>query len=370
MRNKQLWTAIVTLTGTVIGAGFLGIPYVVAKSGFLIGLFWMVAICLIMLLVNLILGEIILSSKTVHQLPGFASKYLGKKTKLYVLLTLMISVYSALIAYLIGVGQSLSFIFFNSSNYTIIAGLIFWFVMILITYEGLRGFKKIEPLGVITIFIVVFIFWVLNFSKINFSNFLQYNTSYLFLPFGVILFAFLGLPSIPEMRRILEKDKKLMKKSIIIGSLIPLFVYLLFTLIVLGLYDNVPEIATLAFGKIVTLLGIFTMLTSYLALSLALQDTFRFDFNFSFKKAWLFTAFLPLIVFLLVRFFNLAGFVKVLSLGGSLAGGLLSIAMLLIHEKIQEEKRERNPEYKVRLPLMLKIVFILLFVAGIIYEFL
>ncbi len=40
--KKKLFQAIATLTGTVIGAGFLGIPYVMSKSGFLIGLAWMV----------------------------------------------------------------------------------------------------------------------------------------------------------------------------------------------------------------------------------------------------------------------------------------------------------------------------------------
>ena len=39
--NKKLllWEAIATLVGTIIGAGILGIPYVIAKAGFWTGIF-------------------------------------------------------------------------------------------------------------------------------------------------------------------------------------------------------------------------------------------------------------------------------------------------------------------------------------------
>ena len=38
MRKKRLFEAVSTLVGCVIGAGILGIPYVVAKAGFVTGL--------------------------------------------------------------------------------------------------------------------------------------------------------------------------------------------------------------------------------------------------------------------------------------------------------------------------------------------
>lgn len=368
---KKLFVGVATLTGSVIGAGFLGIPYVVAKSGFLIGLGWMVAICLILMLINLTAAEISLSTKAMHQLPGYASKYLGKKTKIFVFLAVVFGFYSALIAYLIGEGESLSFIFTSTTNYSLWAGIGFWFLVAIITFGGIRKFKKIEPLAVLAIFLVTLILGILSWNKINFSNLTYLNHNFLFMPFGVVLFAFLGIFAIPEMRRILLKNEKLMKKAIIIGSIIPLLVYVLFTIIVLGLYgQNVSEIATISFGKTVTLLGMFTMFTAFLALSLALQDTYRFDFKLSQKKAWMLTAFLPLIFFFAIKIWNLADFVKILSLGGAISGGLISIAILLVHEHLRDKKLERKPEFRIRLPLMLKILFIILFLVGILYEFL
>ena len=369
--ERKLFQAISTLTGTVIGAGFLGIPYVVSKSGFLIGLVWMCLICIIMMFVNLTIGEIALSTKAMHQIPGYASKYLGKKTKIFVFLASVFGLYAALVAYLIGEGESLSSLLTSSTNYSLLLGIGFWFILALITFKGIRWFKKIEPFAVLAVFLATLVLGIINWNRISFENLSYINSSYLFLPFGVVLFAFLGVSSIPEMERVLEKNEKLMKKAIIIGSLVPLFVYILFTLVVLGLYGfNIEEIATISFGKTVTLLGMFTMFTAFLALSLALQDTYRFDFNISQKKAWLLSVLLPLFTFVAIKIWNLADFVKILSLGGSISGGLLGIAILLIHEHLKDKELERKPEFRINFPLMLKILFIIIFLVGILYEFL
>ena len=369
--KRKLFQAISTLTGTVIGAGFLGIPYVVARSGFLIGLGWMILISVMMLFINLMIGEIALSTKTIHQIPGYASKYLGRKTKIFIFIAAVFGLYAALIAYLLGEGESISFLFSGTINYALLSGIVFWLVVAMISFGGIKRFKKIEPLAVLAVFLVVIVLGVVSWNKIDVSNLAYNNPGYLFLPFGVILFAFLGTSAIPEMRRVLEKNEKLMKKAIIIGSLVPLFVYLLFTVVVLGLFGSeVSEIATISFGKTVTLLGMFTMFTAFLALNLALQDTFRFDFDFSQKKAWFFACFFPLIIFILIKIYNLAGFVKILSLGGAISGGLLGIAILLIHENVKNKKLERKPEFRLRFPLLIKIFFIILFLVGIVYEFL
>jgi len=274
--KKKLFTAIATLSGTVIGAGFLGIPFVVSKTGFFIGLAWMIFLSIVLMLINLMMGEIILSSNTLHHIAGYSSKYLGKKTKLFVLMASIIGFYAALVAYLIGEGESLSFLFFGNANYTLWFGLGFWLVMAFLTFGGIKEFKKIEPIAVVLVLFVTLLLGFLNFGNISLDNLSHVDFSYMFFPFGVILFAFLGVSSIPEIKRVLGKNQGLMKKAIIIGSFIPLLVYILFTIIVLGLYGtDVAQVATISFGKLVTLLGMFTMFSAFLALSLALQDTYR-----------------------------------------------------------------------------------------------
>ena len=77
-KTRKFYSAAFTLTGTIIGAGILGLPYVFAKAGFFIGLFWLIFLGLILLFVGLCMGEITLRTKKIYQLPGYSNKYLGK----------------------------------------------------------------------------------------------------------------------------------------------------------------------------------------------------------------------------------------------------------------------------------------------------
>ena len=115
--KSKLFPAVAVFVGTTIGAGFLGIPYVFAKSGFLIGLIHLIAITLFMVLIELYTGEIILRTNGNHQLAGYAKKYLGKTGGTLMFFAMIFGIYSALIAYLIGEGKSLSYVFLGDIKY-------------------------------------------------------------------------------------------------------------------------------------------------------------------------------------------------------------------------------------------------------------
>jgi len=54
-KNLPLVEAISILVGTIIGAGILGIPYVVAQAGFLTGMVVLVVLSVAVILINLLL---------------------------------------------------------------------------------------------------------------------------------------------------------------------------------------------------------------------------------------------------------------------------------------------------------------------------
>ena len=279
--NKKFWATAFTLTGTIIGAGILGLPYVFAQSGFLSGLFWLVVLGAVMIFVNLTLGEITLRTKGKHQLSGYAEKYLGSWGKGAMFFAMLFGIYSALLAYLIGEGESFSRLFPGNIS-PIFFGITFWLIMTLFLKEGLRGLKKIETwgvLGIITIILGIFIKFI---PQVQPSNLLIFNLPNFALPIGVIMFALLGFTSIPELRQEIKGQEKFFKKAIVLGTLIPVFLYILFSSIFVGILGkDVTEVATLSFGPFVTILGIFTMLTSYFVLSFSIRDTFKYDFKTS-----------------------------------------------------------------------------------------
>ena len=117
MADKQFIMAIATLVGTIIGAGVLGIPYAISKSGFIPGMIILVILGFAVLILNLCVGEVALRTKGRHQLPGYAEKYLGKWGKHVMSFSIIFAIYGALIAYFIGSGNVLADIF-NLGNWS------------------------------------------------------------------------------------------------------------------------------------------------------------------------------------------------------------------------------------------------------------
>ncbi|MDD5700303.1 MAG: aromatic amino acid transport family protein, partial [Candidatus Nanoarchaeia archaeon] len=185
-------TAASVLIGTIIGAGYLGIPYVVAQSGFPLGLINLAVVCAILLLTMLYLGEISLRTKERHQLPGYAEKYLGKKGKILMFFALVIGIYSALLAYLIAEGESWSVLLFGSTAYSLHISLIFWLILSLMSYFGLKAVEEADLVGISLVAIMIISLVVLFWNRIDVSNLNHVSPKNFFVPFGVILFAFLG----------------------------------------------------------------------------------------------------------------------------------------------------------------------------------
>src|SRR3989338_2637874 len=98
---KHLLDAVSTLIGFTIGAGILGIPFVVAKAGFLTGLLNILVLGILILILNLYLGEVTLRTKGIHQLTGYARIYLGKIVNFLMTSSFIIFSYGALAAYII-----------------------------------------------------------------------------------------------------------------------------------------------------------------------------------------------------------------------------------------------------------------------------
>ena len=367
--HKQLFTAISIIVGTCIGAGFLGIPYVTAKAGFLTTLIYIIVFSIILLFVNLYLGEIILRTKKNHQLTGYAEKYLGKKGKYIMLYATKFVIFAALIAYTIGVGESISFLIFGNTKYFILIGMFFGLCMSALIWRGMYSLKIFEKTGVIISLILLFSICIIFFNKINLSNLLYVNLENVLLPFGVVLFAMMSFFAIPEAKVVLNRNKKLMKKAIIIGTLLPAFFYIIFTFIVVGFKGSqTPEIATFALGGIFVFMGIIAMFTSYLSLGNALQQNYIFDFKNSKKKAWFKASILPIFIFLLTQIFKeFFSFIRVISLGGVVAGGIIAILVLIIHKRAGK-LGDRKPEFRLPISKILIIIFSLIFASGIFLE--
>ncbi|MBI2141456.1 hypothetical protein HYU16_03455 [Candidatus Woesearchaeota archaeon] len=372
--KKRLFEAVATLVGTTIGAGVLGIPYVVAKSGIAVGLLHIIIIGSAVLLVNLLLGELVLRTKGNHQLTGYAEKYLGSTGKRLMALAMVLGIYGALLAYIIGVGNSLNAILPQLTP-------LFWSIAFFaaasaIVYFGLKAVEESELLlSFLTIAVISIIIAVAATSgKFSAANFTGTSMQNLFVPYGVVLFAFLGAVAIPEMREELGsgKARKLLKKAIIIGGLVPIVLYSLFAVAVVGVSGAATgQLATVTIGKMLgekmvmfaNLFAVLAMSTSFIALGLALKEMYVYDYRLKRKTAWVLTCLIPLLAFLL----GLKNFIAVLGVAGAVAGGIEGILLVAMHQAAKKKKAEIKPEYAINMQRLAATALALMFLFGIIY---
>ncbi len=367
MAKIHIYEGIATLVGMTIGAGILGIPYIISKAGFLTGLVSLLGIGLAILIVNLLVGEIALRTEGNHQLPGYAGHYLGKWGKRLMTLSMIIGVYGALIAYTLGEGQSLSQIlgldpWFWSSLFFICGAIwLFFGIKTLAVSELLMNSIQF----CIFIAIVASLFIVGHF---NFANLTTFNASQLLIPYGVILFAYLGAASIPEVREVIRGHWHDLKKVIMIGTFIPIAVYTLFALVVVGVMGvSTTEIATIGIGQILGKLGIvftnlfavFIMTTSFIALGIALKEVYMYDYKLPKNLSWIFVCAVPIVLILL----GVHSFIKVIGITGAIAGGIDGILIVLMWRKAKQAG-QRKPEYEINLPEIISYLLIAMFVIG------
>ena len=373
--SKNSFGAIAILVGCIIGAGILGIPYVVAKAGFITGLIDIVLIGIVMIVMHLYLGEVVLRTKGKHQLVGYAEKYLGKAGKNLMWFAMVFVTYGALLAYTIKEGDFVNALFntyFGGSPFTY--SLIFLGLMAFLVYFELNVLEKSEVLMVFILLGVISLICFFALPHVNINNLNSFNPGSFFLPYGVILFAFLGAVSIPEMKEELKENKAYMKKAIIIGCSIPLVVYIIFAFIVVGVTGiNTTDGAILGLGNAIgyemlvfgTLFGIITMMSSFLILAFSLKEMFEYDYKIDKFSSWFLTCSVPLVIFML----GVKSFVKTIGVAGSFSGGLMGILVVLMYVKAKK-LGNRKPEYSIKKSNIISWILILLFVFGIMYELL
>jgi tyrosine-specific transport protein len=370
---KSFFIATSVLIGTTIGVGIFSIPYVIAKIGFMPGFLYLIGLGLIILVLNLCYGEVVLRTKKNHQLIGYAKIYLGKWGELATIFAVYFGFYGALLAYLIIAGNFLYSIlgnFFSLSSFDY--SLIFSICTTTIIFFGIKAIPKIELLIIIFLLIIISIIFVFGFPQIKFENLISIDLKNFFLPFGVILFALGGVSAIPIMEIVLKEKKFLLKKAIILGTLIPLIIYILFSLVSIGVVGKIiSENAIIDLGNFLgkeilflgSIFGFFTVSTSFLSLGLALKQIYHYDYKLNKTISTTLVCFIPLFIFLA----GWTNFIEIISITGLLIGGLDGILIILIYWQAKK-KCDDTPAYSINIPRFVAYFIIVIFFLGILYE--
>lgn len=373
MRKNSLF-GLSALIGTMVGAGIFGIPYAINKSGIVPGFFYFLILGAGVTLIHLFLAEVVLRTKENYRLIGFSQKYLGNWAKNLMLVSVVLGVIGALLAYLILGGEFLKIIFssFNISSFSFT--LIFW---LFLSYFVFRGIKLIAPAALFTNFLffsVIIVVFSFCFPRFNLSNLPIINLSNVFLPYGVILFSLVGWSAIPEINEILKKpeEKKEIKKIIILSSVVVIVLYLLFALSIIGVagknvsVDALSGLIPFLGYKIIflgVLAGLITLIDSFLVLALYLKNSLICDLKISKRIAFLISCGMPFLLFLL----GFRSFIQTIGFVGTIIGVVEGVMIILIFRKAKL-LGNREPEYSLKIPSVFLYCLILIFILGALFQ--
>jgi len=360
---KKFIYPIATLSSTIIGVGLFSLPYITARVGFLVMLGYFLVLGAVVILVHLFFGELAIKTPDYKRLPGFAKLYLGKFGQKLALISTILGLFGTILAYLIVGGEFLKELFSpifggNATLYT----LLYFAIAAGIIYSGIKAIAKVEFWGLILFFLILITLFFRGQVFLNIQNLFPIpDLSFIFLPYGAVLFSIWGAALIPEVEEMLGEKKKALRWIIPIAILIPIVIYLFFIYLILGITGpQTTESALTGLRNILgdgivsltLIFGLLTTFTSFIALGLTLKKVFWYDLKIGKNLAWAFTCFLPLILFLI----GIKSFISIISVVGGIMLGIDGILILLMYRKIRPERK------------FLIYPLALIFLGGIIYE--
>ena len=305
--QKQLGSILI-ITGTEIGAGILALPIISAKLGFGLASLIMLLAWIVMTYTAILIADISINAPTGSSFTSLAKTHLGLVGSIITCVGFLLLLYAISIAYISAAVSSISYIF-SSINMSVSA-LLFVFIMAVFVVLGTHSVDWLNRI-LLTLKMVLLVFACFMLMRfLTFNNLYQSPSDWpvLFIAIPVIVTSFTSHVIIPTLSDYLEKNAKVLYRVIWIGSLIPLLLYFLWLIAILGVLPlngavsfnasifQAHSVSDANIGEVLKALGekipsfvnivvnIFTdisVMTSFLSVSLALYhfniDTYRLN---------------------------------------------------------------------------------------------
>lgn len=293
MNKSKIFGSTLIIAGTTIGAGMLALPLASAGLGFTTSLTIMLALWALMAYTALLMVEIHQHADKEATLHTLAKQFLGTKGKWVASFAMMFLFYALCAAYIAGGGAQFAERITGFTGLTVsstAATVLFTVIVATVVTIGTGTVDKVNRVLFLTKIVVMAL--VLTFLAPNVTE------SYLLsmpveqglviaaIPVIFTSFGFHG--SIPAIVNYLDGHTPSLRKAIIIGSAIPLIVYIFWQVVTLGvvnqstLLDNqglsalINTLATTVhrsnLGQTIGVFADLALLTSFLGVSLGLFE--------------------------------------------------------------------------------------------------
>lgn len=294
-QHSRLIGGILLVSGTTVGAGMLALPVSTGMSGFFPTLGLFVLYWLYMTFTALLMLEVNLWTEKNINLLSMARMTLGRWGKRVSWLFYLFLLYSLTTAYIAGGGPIIIDAIYAMTGQRYpdwvgalpLLGIFGYFV-----YRGTRSVDYVNRLLMVGLVIAYGLMVMFLTPHVNASLLEHVDMRYLFAGVSVAATSFGFHIIIPSLVTYMDRDVGKLKKVIIIGSLIPLLVYVSWVLICLGIIpvegangiregfiegDNGVRLLTAFIGDpaiamVARFFSFFAIVTSFLGVSLSLSD--------------------------------------------------------------------------------------------------
>lgn len=381
--NSKLIGSSLIIAGTAIGGGMLAMPIISSGVGFIGITIVMILIWLTMCYTAILLVETYKDNNPEDGLSTMTYKYLGKAGSIVTGISMLTLMYALVSAYIAGGSDILRL---NLSKWldADISPQITAFIFTVL-FGGIVGLgARVVDIATKWIFVIkllfLFVVIVVIFGHVKIDNLLQMPLeSKLFFSSIPVIFTSFGFHIVvPSMVKYLDGDIKMLKKAFIYGSLLPLIVYVIWQLSILGSIEPETFFTIIKETKgleavIIAVNGVSeskwmniplniffsaAILTSFLGVALALFDYVK---DLSKKKSFgKNTVIIYLITFippLLFALYYPKGFVIALSYAAISVVITSLFIPVLMYIKVKQERKES-------ITLFQKIAFSLIFAFG------
>jgi tyrosine-specific transport protein len=279
------------IAGTMVGVGMLALPVATGEGGFVPAAIIYILCWLFMLCTGLLLLEVCTWMPKDSNLITMAHRLLGPIGKDVCWVVYLFLFITVMIAHVLGGGAVLNEI--TGGNIPSWLAIILYVIIFSpVVYLGTKWVDRLNITLMIGVAVSYFLFIAVSYNHVDMHLLTRSDWSKAWLALPVLFTAFTFQVIIPTLMTYMQRDVKKVRLSIILGTSIPLVVYLIWEFLILGIVpaegsNGLVEAAKKGWSAVMPLkellqsptvfaigksFAFFTMTTSYIALALAYLD--------------------------------------------------------------------------------------------------
>lgn len=249
---NRIFGGALLIAGTAIGAGMLALPAKTALSSFPRNVLLFVICWLLMLAASFLMLEVSLWFKGETNLVTMSQKTLGNIGKVVTSIIFLSLLYTINVAYIDESSAMLNYSLIHWFGFELSEGsvqILFSLFLGLFIYFGIGAVDIINRIFVVALAIIYFSVIIFSAPHFKIHHLFEGHFIHLSLAFPIVVTSFAYQFIIPTIKTYLNENEKEIKLTILIGSLIPLIIYIIWVGLISGVIPFAGEYGLLSIAE-------------------------------------------------------------------------------------------------------------------------